>query len=89
MKLSQNGIQFLFEGGQHLGNNSFGIRISQRTVIRPEFQREGHALLALRNTDTTVDVKQLNAAQQLAGCGKPPMPRNLNPLPQKSSIHCP
>ena len=68
--LAQNGIQLVLQGSQNLGYNGFGIRIGQGTVIGAQFQRKSHALLSFRNTGAAVNIKQLYAAQKLAGsCG--------------------
>ena len=44
----------------NLGHDGFGVRIGEGTVVRPQLQREGHALLALGNAGAAVDVEQLH-----------------------------
>ena len=68
-KLSQSSVQLFLQRGQNLGHDGFGVRIGEGTVVRPQLQREGHALLALGNAGAAVDVEQLHIPQQLSGSG--------------------
>ena len=64
--LTKGGVQLFGQSGKDLGGHLLGIAVGQGAVIRAKLQREGHALLTLGNACSSVDVKQADAAQQLA-----------------------